>query len=105
MPLRVSTCIRVSASAHRKFNVWTRLDVKGSLHPDASFVQRLRDVRTIRFRATGCALISTVCSSVLCSLVVVFEVRKKRNLYMVLYTTFLSMDTGKLCGTTSWNKK
>ena len=40
-----------------------------------------RDVRTIGFRAPGCALISTVCSSVLCSLVVVFEVMKKRNLY------------------------
>ena len=40
-----------------------------------------RDVRTIGFRAPGCALISIVCSTVLYSLVVVFEVMKKRNVY------------------------
>ena len=35
----------------------------------------------IGFRVPGCALISTVCSNILCSLVVVFEVMKNRNVY------------------------
>ena len=34
-------CVCLRVSVHRKFNVWTHLDAKGSLHPDASFVRRL----------------------------------------------------------------
>ena len=66
---------------HLRASACVCLDAKGSLHPDACFVQGLSGyVRTIGFRAPGCAVISsTVCSSVLCSLVVVFEVMKKRN--------------------------
>ena len=70
-----------SSSLHLRASACVCLDAKGSLRPDASFVQGLSGyVRTIDFRAPGCALITTVCSSVLCSLVV-FEVTKKRNVY------------------------
>ena len=33
-------CVRLRVSAHRKLNVRTHLDAKGSLLPDASFVRR-----------------------------------------------------------------
>ena len=67
---------------HLRTSACVCLDAKGSLRPDACFVQGLSGyVCTIGFRAPGCALISTVCSSVLCGLVVVFEVMKKRNVY------------------------
>ena len=45
MRLHSSMCVclrlRASASAHRKLNVWTRLDTKKFLRPDVSFVQGL----------------------------------------------------------------
>ena len=45
----VCVCVRPRVPAHRKLNVQTRLDAKGSLRPDASFVQGLSG-RTICFK-------------------------------------------------------
>ena len=51
--LRPSACVRVRASAHRKLNVRTRLDAKGSLRPDASFVQGLSGCTKCHKRQKG----------------------------------------------------
>ena len=105
-PLKINKVHLLRFTSHSSSGLHLRASVCIFVCLYASACVRLH-TRTIGFRAPGCALISTVCSSVLCSFVVVFEVMKKRNVYehhMCLYTT-LSMDTGKLRGTTSWSKK
>ena len=42
MRLRASACVCVRASAHRKLNIRTRLDAKGSLRPDVLYTNNYK---------------------------------------------------------------